>query len=50
VIANASAALLAAEHASGLSDAVQQVRTAITNGLAAKMLARLIEWTQAVPS
>ncbi|MEZ6122557.1 MAG: anthranilate phosphoribosyltransferase [Planctomycetaceae bacterium] len=48
VIANAAAALLAAEKSTSLEDAVRMVRLTLTDGIAAARLNDLIEWTQAV--
>lgn len=48
VTANTAAALLAAELASDLSDAVSKVRLTLTDGIAASKLNDLVEWTQAV--
>ena len=48
VTANTAAALLAAEKASDLKDAVSKVRLTLTDGIAESKLNDLIEWTQAV--
>ncbi len=48
VIANAAAALLAAEGADSLTHAVRMVRTALSDGIAEARLNDLVEWTQAV--
>ena len=48
VIANTAAALLAAERETNLPDAVNAVRTTLTNGAAASKLNELKAWTQAV--
>lgn len=47
VIANAAAALLAANHADSLRDAVQAVKVTLADGIAAARLNDLVEWTQA---
>ena len=47
VMANTAAALLAAEMAPTLEDAVAKVRLTLTDGIAASKLNDLIEWTQA---
>lgn len=48
VIANSAAALLAAEKASDLKEAVRTVQLILTDGIAESKLNDLIEWTQAV--
>ena len=48
VTANTAAALLAAEQETNLTDAVTTVRTVLTEGIAARKLSDLTEWTQAV--
>ena len=48
IIANTAAALLAAEQETNLIDAVTTVRTTLTDGIAARKLSELKEWTQAV--
>ena len=50
VTANTAAALLAAEMASNLKDAVVKVQMTLTDGIAASKLNDLVEWTQAVAS
>ena len=48
VTANTAAALIAAEQASDLSEAVKRVRLTLTDGIAESKLNDLVEWTQAV--
>lgn len=48
VTANTAAALLAAEQATSLSEAVAKVRQTLADGVAASKLNELVEWTQAV--
>lgn len=46
VIANAAAALMAAEKADRLDDAVATIRAALTDGRATEKLSQLIDWTR----
>ena len=48
VVANAAAALLAAERVSDLQEAVATVQSALNDGLAEQKLSELAEWTQKV--